>query len=191
MLKGIYFDLEDILTWRVSRPEDNLNLTLYGTGDNLTLGLFETGDNLTLGLSKTSGNLAPELIWILHRLLGELIWNRHRLLSKLIGHWIFLKFFFLVWFFLKEMKQANTPKKKKIILLFLCKQYDSCYKNAAKLPSNCPSNQKNLIKWAFSWEKNVFSIKKSTNSLATTLATKYFTQKSFPLGQKALFSWIF
>ena len=113
MLKGIYFDLEDILTWRVSRPEDNLNLTLYGTGDNLTLGLFETGDNLTLGLSKTSGNLAPELIWILHRLLGELIWNRHRLLSKLIGHWIFLKFFFLVWFFLKEMKQANTPKKKK------------------------------------------------------------------------------
>ena len=62
MLKGIYFDLGDILTWRVSRPEDNLNLTLYGTGDNLNLGLFETGDNLTLGLSKTSGNVAPELI---------------------------------------------------------------------------------------------------------------------------------
>ena len=53
---------------------------------------------------------------------------------------------------------------------------------------NSLATKKKIDYKGFLMRKNMFYIKKPTNSLATALATKYFMQKTCLLGQKVLFS---
>ena len=97
-----------------------------------------------------SDGLIPPMNFLLHELIPPMDFC---LLSYLLVNFfgttfLSLQLFFDIEFFEKD--ETSRHQKKKKILLLLCKQNDSCYKNAAELPSNHPSNQKNFIKKAFS-----------------------------------------